>query len=45
MLYILEELLATAADALDAEIPDVDATSPTIPDEATEDDSATTEDD
>jgi len=45
VLYILEELLATAADALDAEIPDVDATSPTIPDEATEDDSATTEDD
>ncbi|WP_435075713.1 dihydroxyacetone kinase subunit DhaL [Halorubrum sp. HHNYT27] len=32
-LYILEELLATAADALDSEIPDVDATSPTIPDD------------
>ena len=44
-LYILEEVLATAADALDTEIPDVDATSPTIPDEAAEDDSATTEDD
>jgi len=39
-LYILEEVLATAADALDTEIPDVDATSPTIPDEAAEDDSA-----
>ncbi|WP_280588263.1 dihydroxyacetone kinase subunit DhaL [Halorubrum sp. Boch-26] len=35
-LYILEELLATAADALDSETPDVDATSPTIPDESEE---------
>ena len=32
-LYIMEELLETAADQLDSEIPDVDATSPTIPDE------------
>ncbi|MDZ5812106.1 dihydroxyacetone kinase subunit DhaL [Halorubrum sp. AD140] len=36
-LYILEELLATAADALDSEVPDVDATSPTIPDEDLDD--------
>jgi dihydroxyacetone kinase-like protein len=37
-LYIMEELLAVAADHLDTEVPDVDATSPTIPDEeATED--------
>lgn len=35
-LFILEELLSTAADALDSEVPDVDATSPTIPDEAPE---------
>jgi dihydroxyacetone kinase-like protein len=35
-LFILEELLATAADALGAEIPDVDATSPTIPDDGEE---------
>jgi len=40
-LYILEEVLATAADALGAEIPDVDATSPTIPDEDAADDEAT----
>jgi len=32
-LFIMEELLATAADQLDAEVPDVDATSPTIPEE------------
>jgi dihydroxyacetone kinase-like protein len=32
-LYVLEELLATAAGRLDAEIPDVDATSPTVPEE------------
>ena len=32
-LFIMEELLATAADQLDQEIPDVDATSPTIPEE------------
>ncbi|MFB6233531.1 MAG: dihydroxyacetone kinase subunit DhaL [Haloarculaceae archaeon] len=31
-LYIMEELLETAADQLDSEVPDVDATSPTIPD-------------
>ncbi|WP_135665954.1 dihydroxyacetone kinase subunit DhaL [Halorhabdus rudnickae] len=31
-LFILETLLETAADKMDAEIPDVDATSPTIPD-------------
>ena len=31
-LYIMEELLETAADQLDSEIPDVDAASPTIPD-------------
>jgi dihydroxyacetone kinase-like protein len=31
-LYIMEELLETAADELDSEVPDVDATSPTIPD-------------
>ena len=37
-LFILEELLAVAADRLDREVPDVDATSPTIPDEAGEDD-------
>ncbi|OYR43272.1 MULTISPECIES: dihydroxyacetone kinase subunit DhaL [unclassified Halorubrum] len=36
-LYILEELLATAADALDSEVPDADATSPTIPDEEPDD--------
>jgi len=36
-LYIMEELLATAADHLDREVPSVDASSPTIPDaEATE---------
>jgi dihydroxyacetone kinase-like protein len=35
-LYILEELLDVAADALDAELPDVDATSPTIPDDDAE---------
>ena len=41
-LFILEELLAVAADRLDAEVPDVDATSPTIPDEgAAESDDAT----
>ena len=33
-LFILEELLAVAADRLDAETPDVDATSPTVPDDA-----------
>ncbi|SMO69607.1 dihydroxyacetone kinase subunit DhaL [Halorubrum cibi] len=33
-LFILEELLAVAADRLDREVPDVDATSPTIPDDA-----------
>ncbi|MFW5916946.1 MAG: dihydroxyacetone kinase subunit DhaL [Halorubrum sp.] len=33
-LYILEELLSVAAERLDAEVPDVDATSPTIPDDA-----------
>ena len=32
-LYILEELLAVAADRLDGGTPDTDATSPTIPDE------------
>jgi dihydroxyacetone kinase-like protein len=37
-LFILEELLATAADRLDTEVPDVDATSPTIPDEAAAED-------
>ncbi len=37
-LFILEELLAVAADRLDREVPDVDATSPTIPDEAGGDD-------
>ena len=31
-LYIMEELLETAADHLDSEVPDVDASSPTIPD-------------
>jgi dihydroxyacetone kinase-like protein len=31
-LYIMEELLDTAADELDSEAPDVDAASPTIPD-------------
>jgi len=31
-LYIMEELLETAADQLDSEVPDVDASSPTIPD-------------
>ena len=31
-LYIMEELLETAADELDSEVPDVDTTSPTIPD-------------
>ncbi|MFB6224251.1 MAG: dihydroxyacetone kinase subunit DhaL [Haloarcula sp.] len=31
-LYIMEELLATAADHLDREVPSVDADSPTIPD-------------
>ena len=31
-LFILEEVLATAADALGTDVPDVDATSPTIPD-------------
>ena len=36
-LYIMEELLTTAADHLDREVPSVDASSPTIPDaEATE---------
>lgn len=39
-LFILEELLAVAADRLDREVPDVDATSPTIPDEAGADDGA-----
>ncbi len=33
-LFILEELLAVAADRLNAETPDIDATSPTIPDDA-----------
>ena len=33
-LFILEELLAVAAERLDGELPDVDATSPTIPDES-----------
>jgi len=47
-LFILEELLETAADQLDEPIPDVDATSPTIPDGDAEeagdvDESATTE--
>ena len=31
-LYIMEELLEVAADELDSEVPDVDASSPTIPD-------------
>lgn len=31
-LYIMEELLETAADQLGSEVPDVDASSPTIPD-------------
>jgi len=36
-LYIMEELLAAAADHLDRDVPSVDASSPTIPDaEATE---------
>ena len=36
-LYIMEELLETAADRLDSEVPDVDASSPTTPSgEATE---------
>ena len=35
-LYILEELLAVAADRLDGGTPDTDATSPTIPDEGAE---------
>ncbi|EMA68223.1 dihydroxyacetone kinase, L subunit [Halorubrum aidingense JCM 13560] len=39
-LYILEELLSVAADRLDAEVPDVDATSPTIPDDAEGDEEA-----
>ena len=44
-LYILEELLAVAADRLDAEVPDADATSPTIPDDgATESEDATAPD-
>ncbi len=32
-LFILEELLETAADHLDADVPSVDATSPTIPED------------
>jgi len=44
-LFILEELLAVAADALDAEIPDVDATSPTIPDDPGDETAADAEDD
>ena len=32
-LFILEEVLATAADELDADVPAVDAASPTIPDD------------
>ena len=31
-LYIMQELLETAADQLDSELPDVDASSPTVPD-------------
>ncbi|MFC5278608.1 dihydroxyacetone kinase subunit DhaL [Halorubrum rubrum] len=33
-LFILEEVLAVSADRLDREVPDADATSPTIPDDA-----------
>jgi len=36
-LFIMEELLDVAADHLDVGVPDVDATSPTIPDEEPED--------
>jgi dihydroxyacetone kinase-like protein len=39
-LFILEELLHVAADRLDREVPEVDATSPTIPDDAEADDAA-----
>ncbi|ESS02843.1 MAG: dihydroxyacetone kinase DhaL subunit [uncultured archaeon A07HR67] len=39
-LFILEEVLATAADELDADVPAVDAASPTIPDDETEADAA-----
>ena len=38
VLYILEEVLAVAAEQMDAEVPDVDATSPTIPETDSEDD-------
>ncbi len=39
-LYIVEELLAVAAERLDGDVPETDATAPTIPDEATDDGSA-----
>ena len=39
-LYIVEELLAVAAERLDGDLPETDATAPTIPDEATDDGSA-----
>ena len=39
-LYIVEELLAVAADRLDGDVPETDATAPTIPDETTDDGSA-----
>ena len=38
VLYILEEVLSVAAEQMDAEVPDVDATSPTIPETDSEDD-------
>ena len=34
VLYILEEVLSVAAEQMGADVPDVDATSPTIPDDA-----------
>mgnify|MGYP000727505287 CR=1 FL=1 len=40
VLYILEEVLAVAAEQMDAAVPDVDATSPTIPDDADSEDEA-----
>ena len=39
-LYIVEELLAVAAERLDGDVPETDATAPTIPDETTDDGSA-----
>ncbi|WP_193308588.1 dihydroxyacetone kinase subunit DhaL [Halorubrum halophilum] len=40
VLYILEEVLSVAAEQMDADVPDVDATSPTIPDDADSEDEA-----